>query len=329
MTSFQVCYTETIKAKMKVLFCSNEMRLTGAPLILFDIVKGLKERKIVEPTVYCTTDGPLKSQFEKINVPVITHTDWKNIDLLFLNTVINHKLIAIAATKNIPSIWAIHESQPDLYYPEQKQLIEILKTLQIPKKVIFQSHCTANAYGKYSPGKNFTVLPGAVSVPPGPTREEARSHLGLSDELVVLTIGTIEKRKGQEDIAEALSNTSRAVRWFIVGRQVDNIPLDPRMVIVEPTEDVWTYYKAADVYVCTSRVESYPRTILEALAYNLPIVTTPVYGIKEQVHGVFYKPGDTQDLWEKVERHMQIEQPKHWSIEKMLDAYVSLFANCL
>ena len=311
---------------MRVLFCSNEMRLTGAPLILFDIVNGLKDRGLVEPTVYCTTDGPLTARFEAIGVPVVPHTDWKNTDLLFLNTVINYKLIQNAAAKGVPSIWAVHESQPNLYYHDQKQLIELIKLLETPKKVIFQSHCTANVYGKYSPGKNFTVIPGAVSVPEGPTRESARAKLGLGDELVVLTVGTVERRKGQEDIAAALSNTSRAVRWFVVGRRVDDIPMDPRMVMVEPTEDVWTYYRAADVYACTSRVESYPRTILEALACGLPIVTTPAYGLKEQVNGVFYKPGNTQDLWEKVERQERIEQPRHWSVGEMVDVYAKLLA---
>lgn len=309
---------------MRVLFCSNEMRLTGAPLILFDIVKGLKEKGVVDPTVYCTADGPLTARFEAIGVPVIKYADWKNADLLYLNTIINYKLIQHAAAKNIPSIWAIHESQPNLHYPEQKQMIDLLKCLQVPKKVVFQSHTTATAYGKYAPGTNFTVIPGAVDVPAGPTRDEARASLGLTDELAVLTVGTIETRKGQEDIAAALSNTSRPVRWFLVGRKVDDIPLDPRMVLVEPTDDVWKYYKAADVYACTSRVESYPRTILEALKYDLPIVTTPVWGIKEQVRGVFYKPGDTQDLWEKVERHARVEHPGHWSVAEMVDAYSSM-----
>jgi glycosyltransferase involved in cell wall biosynthesis len=311
---------------MEVLFCSNEMRLTGAPLILFDIIQGLKDRGLVKPVVYCTTDGPMVERFKNIGVPVVQYLDWKNTELLFLNTVINHRLIQTASAKKIPSIWVIHESQPNLHYPEQKELISLLKNLQLPKKVVFQSHCTAHAYGKYAPGKNFTVIPGAVNITSNTTREKARCQLGLTNELCVLTIGTIEKRKGQEDIAAALSNTSRAVRWYVVGRKVDEIPLDPRMVIIEPTEDVWKYYRAADVYACTSRVESYPRTILEALAHDLPIVTTPVYGIKEQVNGVFYKPGDTQDLWEKIDNCLKIEQPKHWSVEEMIDAYALLLS---
>ena len=42
-------------------------------------------------------------------------------------------------------------------------------------------------------------------------------------------------------------------------------------------------------------MESFPRVVLEAMAYELPIVTTPVYGIAEQVregvNAMFYSPG--------------------------------------
>jgi glycosyltransferase involved in cell wall biosynthesis len=53
-------------------------------------------------------------------------------------------------------------------------------------------------------------------------------------------------------------------------------------------------------------VESYPRVILEAMAHALPIVTTPVFGIREQVregvNGLFYQPGDIAALAVALER---------------------------
>ena len=54
------------------------------------------------------------------------------------------------------------------------------------------------------------------------------------------------------------------------------------------------------MFLCTSRLESYPRVILEAMAFGLPIVTTDVFGIKEQVqenvNALIYRPGDTNGL---------------------------------
>jgi glycosyltransferase involved in cell wall biosynthesis len=65
-------------------------------------------------------------------------------------------------------------------------------------------------------------------------------------------------------------------------------------------EDTALYYRAADIFVCTSKIESFPRVILEAMAYELPIITTPAYGIREQVrpgvNGLFYESGNAAQL---------------------------------
>ena len=53
--------------------------------------------------------------------------------------------------------------------------------------------------------------------------------------------------------------------------------------MIPETGDTAVYWPAADVFCCTSRVESYPLVILEAMAAGLPIITTPVFGISEQV----------------------------------------------
>jgi glycosyltransferase involved in cell wall biosynthesis len=43
------------------------------------------------------------------------------------------------------------------------------------------------------------------------------------------------------------------------------------------------YYQAADVYVHAARVDTFPNTVLEALACGLPVVATEVGGIPEQI----------------------------------------------
>jgi glycosyltransferase involved in cell wall biosynthesis len=81
-----------------------------------------------------------------------------------------------------------------------------------------------------------------------------------------------------------------------------------RVTIVAETHDTALYYSAADIFICTSRVESYPRVILEAMAYGLPIVTTPVFGVREQVkpevNGLFYEPADIAGLRTALDRLM-------------------------
>lgn len=81
-------------------------------------------------------------------------------------------------------------------------------------------------------------------------------------------------------------------------RLADALPEDrrSRFQIVDETGETAAYWQAADVFCCTSRVESYPHVVLEALGRGLPIITTPVFGIPEQVrrdvNALFYEPGD-------------------------------------
>jgi glycosyltransferase involved in cell wall biosynthesis len=49
---------------------------------------------------------------------------------------------------------------------------------------------------------------------------------------------------------------------------------------------VAAYYQAADVYVHSAHVDTFPTTILEALASGTPVVATAVCGIPEQVRGL-------------------------------------------
>jgi len=50
---------------------------------------------------------------------------------------------------------------------------------------------------------------------------------------------------------------------------------------------VGVYYRASDLFLINSRQESYPRSIMEALLFGLPVISTAVFGSREQIqHGV-------------------------------------------
>ena len=51
-------------------------------------------------------------------------------------------------------------------------------------------------------------------------------------------------------------------------------------------QTVARYYQAADLYVHAAKVDTFPTTILEALACGTPVVATAVGGIPEQVKGL-------------------------------------------
>ncbi len=64
----------------------------------------------------------------------------------------------------------------------------------------------------------------------------------------------------------------------------------------EDPEAVARYYQAADLYVHAARIDTFPNTIVEALACGTPVVATAVGGIPEQVKGLKTVPGQAQNL---------------------------------
>lgn len=71
-----------------------------------------------------------------------------------------------------------------------------------------------------------------------------------------------------------------------------------------PTKDAVRVLSALDVFVSASRKEGLPLTILEAMAYGLPVVATRVPGnvdtVADEVTGLLTDPGSPRDLSDKV-----------------------------
>jgi glycosyltransferase involved in cell wall biosynthesis len=60
------------------------------------------------------------------------------------------------------------------------------------------------------------------------------------------------------------------------------------------TEAVARYYQAADLYLHAARAETFPNSVLEALACGTPVVATAIGGIPEQVKGLEVAEGQSQ-----------------------------------
>lgn len=123
------------------------------------------------------------------------------------------------------------------------------------------------------------VIPSGVDLNvfiPGP-QNEARKELRWNPEnpIAIVNISGDAKYKG--------ADLARAAMKFVCAR----IPNAELQVIlnVEPAR-MPLYYQAADVLLNSSRAEGSPNVVKEALACNLPVVSTPVGDIEERLSGV-------------------------------------------
>ena len=103
------------------------------------------------------------------------------------------------------------------------------------------------------------------------------------------------------------------------------------------------YYQAADVYLHAARVDTFPNTILEAMACGVPVIATAVGGIPEQISdartGWLVPPGDvdgmadriirmlsTESLRERVGHEAAITTQRRFDVREQTAAYVRWFA---
>jgi glycosyltransferase involved in cell wall biosynthesis len=251
------------------------------------------------------------------------------VELVYGNTRQTFYAIDAAHRVGLPSVWNPRESEPwqgYFGYLGAEIAARALKCFSYPYKVVFVADATRESCEALNTRYNFTTIHNgldrkrfAKTLSEWP-RERARKNLGLSPEQVMILLpGTVCERKGQTDLVDAIAlmdeHLISGIRCFIVGDREGEysdrlkasrarLPALKRasVQIVTETPDIGLYYGAADVFVCTSRLESFPRVVLEGMAAALPIVTTPVFGISEQVqpdiNALIYQPGNARELAE-------------------------------
>jgi len=231
-----------------------------------------------------------------------------------------------ASRTGIPSLWHVRESEDWRHYfdflepPLGQRAIDCFAH---PYAVVFVARATRAVFEALGGRHNFATIPNALdperaagrlgAVP----RAQARRQLGIdSGRIAFLNLGTVCERKGQHEAVEAFAQLDPSLHdaelWIVGDRaspysdalhgRIEELP-DPvreRVRVVGETGSVAEWFAAADAFVFTSRFESHPRVVLEAMSAGLPIVSTPVFGVPEQVqegvNALFYPVGQPDVL---------------------------------
>jgi O-antigen biosynthesis protein len=244
------------------------------------------------------------------------------------NTLQSYWGVDAARRAGLPSVWSVHESDPWQSHFEalpRACAAAALACLAYPYRVVFTAKSSARVWVDLNSSGNFGLIRFAFDTDTfraeleALDRRDARRQLGLGEQdLCVLLVGTVCERKGQHDLLHAFAglphDVAARMKCIVVGardelrysrhlvHKAESLKPDrrDRFTVVAETRETALYWRAADIFCCTSRIESYPRVVLEAMAAGLPIITTPVFGIAEQVrdsvNALIYQPGDVADL---------------------------------
>ena len=258
-----------------------------------------------------------------------TLLDALGAEVVLANTLQTYWAIKGANMVGVPSIWAQHESEPyETYfdYLPRDMRQAAYEAFADAYRVLYVADATRKAWRPVETRRNFQVIRHGVpserlSEETGRwSREVARKELSIPSHAFVLSVvGTVCRRKGQLDLVQAYRKLGPKVRdrthVYMAGKIAeadyaaeirDAIGSSANIVLTDHIDDPFLYYAASDISICTSRVESAPRIIVEAMACGLPIVTTPVFGIpelvRENVNALYYEVGDTDELAAAIEQ---------------------------
>ena len=152
------------------------------------------------------------------------------------------------------------------------------------------SACAEKIVKKYNyPLEKIAVILNGVEkkffLPSISSKYKLRGKLGLPlNKIIILTVGTLSKRKNQSLVIEAISQLNSNYIYIMVGdgseennlkTRVKELQLEDRVYFLGKAigQKLIDIYHASDIFILTSKSEGLPLVFLEAMAAGLPIVT--------------------------------------------------------
>ena len=213
--------------------------------------------------------------------------------------------------------------------------------------LIFEADATRRLFEPFAADGNMVTIPYGLDVSAIDAaradfdRADARRTAGIpADADLVVCVGTVEPRKAQVSLTQAFEKVAgdhpRAHLAIVGGRgdeetrllreYIEASPLSERIHLIPVTPDVPAWYGMSDLLVCASDVESLPRTVLEAMAWELPVLATDVFGLPELIEdgetGWLCSPRDVDALADGLGRALASGPDQRREVARRADELV-------
>ncbi len=242
-----------------------------------------------------------------------TTRNWNDTDVFVCNTMLTFWGVHLAAQLDKSSALYVHESNTvkrffaPLLPPSMHDTVE--EVFRLATRVVFTAQATRDIFEELNANDNFRTLRSWVDFDriegfkSAHDRAALRRKHGLDPEAaLVVNIGSICERKGQHIYIRGIDLLrkelpglfpGRKIQWAMVGARpglyMESVIEDIELLglhdvkIFEETSEIYDFYQLADILVCTSFEESFPRVLLEAMVFGTRIVSTDVNGIPEML----------------------------------------------
>lgn len=202
-----------------------------------------------------------------------------------------------------------------------------------------------NLYPKYS-NKSVTVSNGIPD-------KVFNKVYNPTKTIKLITVGTVSYRKGQNIIIESLSNLTSNLNYHLTivgdGPQLEefielskklNVSGSVTFVGPKKRDEVDELLLSSDVFILMSNSEGLPLSILEAIRFGLPVITTNVAGCPEPVsnnNGFIISPNSNElsdilstleiDSLPKMSKNSRELFKKEYTFESFLGKYIDLITS--
>ena len=261
--------------------------------------------------------------------------NWKNVDLLVANTMVSFWAVHLARAAGTPSMLYVHESAAirrffePILPPPLFPLVE--DAFRRAGRVVFTADSSRQVFDYLNGRGNFRLLPSWVDIDRIDAFASTHDKPGLRqkhgldpDAVLIVNIGSICERKGQHIFVLTAALLQEELRFTYPGKTIQFVMVGARpslyldslrqeagllglqnALVLPETGEIFDFYRLADIFVCTSFEESFPRVLLESAAFRLPIVSTNVNGIAEMLapdEAWLIPPGDRHQLGDAVKK---------------------------
>jgi len=159
-----------------------------------------------------------------------------------------------------------------------------------------------------------------------------REKYNIKDKKIILSVGSLIKEKGYEELLMAFAGLNRNDMMLVVcgeGKEKsDLLRLSGELRISNKVifaghvrrEEIWNYFFSADVFALFTKSESLGMVFWEAMHAGLPVIGAAVGGVEETIGGDgergFYWTGDLKDFEEKINLCLNNEETKEAMIRR-------------
>ncbi len=252
---------------------------------------------------------------------------FRDADLIYCNGTlakITGSLIGLLNRRQV--VWHVRNVQQT---KALRATMNVLSLLPIVKRIICVSTAAANQF-LYCKDKITVIHNGIDAEEYDPRRSvgKLRKQYGIKKGTVIVgSVGRIVPRKGYEFLIQAanqvcseLGNGKHRVKFVVVGDTphffrsdhlhyikglVGKYGLDDHFIFTGYKSDIRPYLKDFDIFVIPSNYpDPFPRTVIEAMSFAIPVVGFRVGGVIESVAnhetGLLSQPGNTSDMGRNI-----------------------------